>query len=351
VSPSPVATPSPTPLTAAAVLAKLSDPTFAYSADVTGTLVVGPLSLNVTGSRQYAAGDSYSLVIVDVPNAPQRSETTNVGGRTYTRASEGSPWFEAPASGSSDNLASAILKTGALTDKGVATRSGKQVHRFGTASGSLAATDLGVTTPGITDFGGTLDLYADDTGNLVAIGVAATWQQPTPSAGSVPTSMTLDFAVTGVKPSIVAPSDVWTRFTSTRWAYTIGYPSTVTPVAATKANDPDVFAFSASEYYVVVRELQPKGVKLADYVKAYIVATSTQYKVKPESQSDITVDGRPGVLLQYHIKFGGATRFNAVAMTLDGRQGYTIAIVTDPGSEADALSFLDLAVGTFAVTK
>jgi len=144
---------------------------------------------------------------------------------------------------------------------------------------------------------------------------------------------------------------VWVRFPATRWNYSIGHPAGVNALEGSKATEPDVFAASADEFYVVVKEEQPRGVMLADYVKAYVDATNHQLKTKPESRQDITIDGRPGTLLTYHIKLAGKVRFNLVAITLDGRDGYTISRVGNKGQEQGVSEFLPTLLSTFAIER
>jgi hypothetical protein len=111
-----------------------------------------------------------------------------------------------------------------------------------------------------------------------------------------------------------------------------------------------VFAFSGSEFFVVLLERQPAGVKLANYVKAYIDATFRFAKVRPERQSNISVDGRPGKLLEYHLKINGENRFSIVALTLTGRNGYLVDVVAAPGDEQGARGFFTTLLGTFTIT-
>jgi hypothetical protein len=347
-SPSAAAASPLAPVTAAGVVAKLSDPAFAFSASVTGHVVGGGFSQAVVGSEEYSAGDSHSLTVPDVPGVPHpvgRSERTIVGDTVYSRDSETSPWFSAPRASSAGDMAAAIVRVGSLVDQGSATRSGKQVRHFAAAPGSVTAAQLGVLTATITDVAGTLDVYVDESSNLVAFRVSVSAQQT--SGGSI--SIDLDYTITGASPTIVAPSDVWTRFVSTRLGYSIGYPSTVTATEGTKASVPDRFVLPDGESYSVIRATEPQSIKLADLVQAQIAVTRTQYKVKPQTQLDVTIDGRPGKLLEYHVKSGGVSHFMVVAVTLAGVDGYTIAIVANPGSEADTLSFLDVVLVTFRI--
>ena len=345
------ASPSPPALTVDDVLARMVDPALAFSGDLTGNVAVGAVSVPVTGKLDVAPAGTHFVMTLGMPNGPQTSEQIIVGGKTYSRSSPTAPWFEIPTTKSGAGLGAALARVGSVTDQGMTTRDGKAVHHYATVAGALPASAMGFDKPGISGFSGRIDLYTDDSGKLVAIGLGADWQQMGSSGAPVPTSMSLDIALSDSKPVISAPEQVWVQFKSTRWPYTIGYPAEAKADEGKKATEGDIFAASADEFYGVIQERQPKGVKLSDYVKAYIDATYKQFKAKPESQGDITIDGRPGKVLLYHLKQAGQERYNVVLVTLDGRDGYSIILVANPGEEANANAFADQLLTTFKIGK
>lgn len=350
-TPGPTATPSASPLTIADVLAKLADSKHSFTAAVTGKVDVGSLSAPVTGTLEVASGATRSELTITLPAGSQTTEQIAVGGKSYKRSGSNAPWFEVPPSTAGKDLGRTLATIGNIDDKGTSIRNGQTVHHFATIPGAIPASALGFDHTGIDGFSGSMDLYTNDSGTLLAIGVSAGWTQQDPAGASLRGSMTLDFALSDSTPVITAPEDLWVQFTSARWHYAIGYPAGVTTIEGKKAADLDVFAASSDEFYAVIRETQPKGVTLAGYVKAYITATTKQMKVKPESQGDITIDGRPGKVLIYHLKLQGKDRYNVVLMTLDGRSGYTISLVGLPGQETNMNSFADQLVSTFSIAE
>ena len=350
-TPTPTPTPSASSLTVQSVLDKLADPTRSFTAAITGTVEVGTVSAPVTGTLEVRSDATRSTMTIAIPNQTRTSEAIAVGGMSYKRSGSNGPWFEVPPSSAGKDLGRTLATIGDITDQGTSTRNGQTVHHFATKAGALPASALGFVNPAISGFSGTIDLYTNDAGTLVAIGMDAAWTQDTGAGASVPGTMSLDFALSDAKPVITAPTDLWLQFTSARWRYSIGYPAGVTSIEGKKAADPDVFAASGDEFYGVIREMQPKGVTLAGYVKAYIDATTKQMKVKPESQGDITVDGRPGKWLAYHIKLQGKQRYDVVLMTLDGQSGYTISLVGLPGQETNVNSFADQLLSTFTTVQ
>ena len=333
------------------VLSRLADPSLTLSAVISGTLQIGPMSAPVTGTLEVAPGATHSEITVALPSESQSTEQIVVDGHSYKRSSLTAPWFEEAPSAAGKDLGQTLATIGSITDKGPSKRDGRSVHHFATIPGAIPASAFGFDNPGISGFSGSFDLYADDSGKLVGISLGAHWQQPDAQDVLTPGSMALDFDLSDSQPVIAAPTDLWTLFTSVRWNYTIGHPVAVTTIEGKTAADPDVFGASKDEFYVVVREQQPAGVKLADYVASYVAATQKQTKVKPDSMAEVGIDGRPGTVLFHHLPIQGKDRYNVVLLTLDGRYGYTIALVGLPGQEANVNSFADRLRSTFRIVK
>ena len=350
-TPAAAATPSASSPTVQSVLDKLADPGHSFTATITGTVKIGTVSAPVTGTLDVASSATHSSMTIAIPNQTRTSEAIVVGGKSYKRAGPNAPWFEVPASTASADLGQTLATIGNISDQGASTHNGHAVRHFSTKPGTLPAAALGFVNPAISGFSGSIDLYTNNSGTLVALGMGATWTQDPGVGAPLPGSMSIDFALSDAEPVIVAPTDLWLQFTSGRWHYSIGYPAGVTTIEGKKATDPDVFGASSDEIYLVVREMQPEGVTLAGYVKAYVAATTKQTKAKPDSQGDITIDGRPGKFLAYHLKLQGKERYNVVLLTLDGRSGYTISLVGLPGQETNVNSFADQLLSTFATVQ
>lgn len=262
------------------------------------------------------------------------------------------PWFDTTDGSESGDIGSAIAAIRELRDLGSEVRAGRTLHHFAAKDGALTAATLDLDRPDTSAFSGTIDLYADDNGTLVSVTVRAEWrQQDRTGTAEVDASSTLELAVSGEKPTIEAPDDVWLRFASTRNGYTIGYPEVFPVIEAAKAGDPDVFG-SSGQAFLVWRERQPSGTNLADYAKAYIDATNRDLKVKPDARGSFEVTGLPpGELLEYHMQINGRDAYVIVGVMLSGRDGFVISVVASPGQEREAKAFFQTLLGTFAITE
>lgn len=348
-SPSP--SPSPSSISPAAVLAAFGEAAFAFEATVSGDLKVAAMTLPITGKQSFRTGDSYSLVVVDAPSGPKRTERIVVQGKGYTRSSDTSPWFESPEADGSGDFGRALRALRTIHEQGTVIRDGRTVQTFVTGDGSLSAADLGVTTPAITDFSATMKLFVVDAAKLVGFAVAADWKQPGPAKATIEASMTLDFAITGNNPTITAPApdEVWDRLTSKRHGYSIGHPADMTVVLG-KGTEPDLLGYSDAFLFAAQEPGQPKASVLRNYVAAYVAATRRDLKVQPESQTDIVMAGHPGKLLRYHLMFDGQDSYQQVALTLSGRDGYFVSLVGPRGQEEPFDAFFETLLGTFTIT-
>lgn len=350
VAPSVAPSPSAPAVTTDAVIAKLSTSDVSLVTDVTGKLAVNNITIPITGHTEAKAGDTSSLVIVKAPGGDQRSESIRVGGTTYKRNHEQGPWFVEPATTSGRDLSSALTGLKTLEAKGQTTLGGRTVYRFATASGALDAATLGVTTPGISGFAGTMEVLADDSANVVAFNINAAWKQAGAGGTTFDASMELAFTVTTASPSIQKPAaaDIWEKFTSKKHGLILGHPGDMTVIASTNT-DPDTLAYSEDEYIVAGREPVPSGTTLAQYLKASSDSLVKELKVKVDGQADAKLGSLPGKVIEYHYAQAGKDRYGISAVAISGRNGYYVAIAGLAGSENDIAGFFEQVLTTFAI--
>lgn len=348
--PSPSPSPSPTAVPAAAVLAKLNDPDFAFAATISGELKTAGLTLPVTGEMAADGDDAYSLIVISAPGGPQRTEFLDVDGKGYTRASEASPWFVDHGK-RGDNFLRSLSQPGMIEDTGTVTREGQVVRRFTTIGDVLSAADLGISTSGIASFSGRVDLLVDHTATLVGLVVDARWTQTTEGGAAPDSVLRLEFVITGSNPDLAGrvPDLVWDRLTSKRLGYSIGYPAAMT-VTMGKGSAPDYIAASDGILVVARESGQPKGASLKSYVDAFVAATRRDLKVRPESRTDIRMAGHPGTLLKYHREFNGRDGYQQYALTLVGTGGYFVGLYGDSGNEQALDAFFEAVLGTLTIT-
>ncbi len=343
------ASPSSPPNVREVLLTTLRDPKFAFTASTTAHVVLGKTSIEVTGTYEFAAGDSHSLLVQKGGDATER---IIAGVKQYQRTGDG-PWFNTSEGPRAGDIGSAIAAIRELRDLGTESKGGRALHHFAPKDGTLTARTLDLDRPDTSAFTGTIDLFADDSGALVSVTLQAKWRQrDRAGTAEVDASNTLELAVSGNEPIIKAPDDAWLRFASTRYGYTIGYPEIFKVIEAAAPGEPDVFGASASEFFVVTMERQPSGSTLAGYTDAYVDATNRDMKVKPDARGSFSITGLPpGELLEYHLKVKGEDAHTIVAIMLNGRDGFTISVLSPPGREQATRAFFQTLLGTFEIAE
>ena len=345
-SASPSVSPAPS-VTPTSVLTRLGRPDFTLVADIDGSIRINKVSFPVTGHVEDAGDSSSSLLVVALPNGDQRAESVTIGRTTWKRSSTDTPWVEANTSASDRDLGGIVAALTSLQDDGLTTFDGRPAHRFVTPPGSLTASTLGVTSKGISDFAASMALLVDDDSNLTGMTVDASWTMAT-GGSPINASMALEFVVRGTQPSIQKPAEPWLQFDSTRSGVSIGYPPSFTPVPGS-GKVPDVLSLSATDYVIVAREPQPKGVTLSAYVKAYENSWKSVNRARPEHTIDGTMGSLPAVFLTYHMKLAGQREYLVVGLTMQGSNGYFVVLASAPGNESNANAVFDAMMTTFQV--
>jgi hypothetical protein len=195
---------------------------------------------------------------------------------------------------------------------------------------------------------GTLEFYAQEDGTLAVLTMSLAWTQA--SAGAeIPAKMQLDFSFDSASaPTIAAPDDVWKRYTSDRFHYSIGYPDAWTVFADT--GDADAIGSSTTEFSFVVLEVQPKPLSgnLQSYVDAWVKATKASNKhVRFVIDDAITFGGQPAHRFAYHDRVQGNDIYSVFTLLVRGRDGYQIGLVGPKGQEDAVVSLHEEQLATF----
>ncbi len=138
-SPSPTPTPSPTPSpspmsTLDSFKARVTSSDFQAGGSVSGTITVtlfgGSSSGPVTGTFKVKGGDSAESISPKILGATITYDSIVVGGWSYTRTNGGG-WTKSPASG---KTLQGFVGSVVLTDAGVETKFGRQLHHLTVAN-------------------------------------------------------------------------------------------------------------------------------------------------------------------------------------------------------------------------
>ena len=144
-TPTAVPTPSPKPVDVGAVFMKsLTDPKFSATADISGTMAVGPLSGEIGGDAVFSGRDSSMNMIVDFNVLKQETGQIQVGDQKWSKTSPG-PWLEGPkvVTGSGGPSVGQMLQNLVkVTDLGVVTKAGRQLHHLEVPGGLERGRDV-----------------------------------------------------------------------------------------------------------------------------------------------------------------------------------------------------------------
>ena len=228
-TPTAIPTPSPSPVDVpAAFVEAMADPTFSATATITGTLTVGKVDGHIIGSALFSGANSSQSLTITTSGYMQQTESVQIGDASWSRQAPG-PWLKDPAKpvGQNDSL-NGILKTlSTVQDLGIESRGGEPLHHLRSSKGNAVPPSVfGVTSGTTRDAVVTLDFYATDTGAPAILAIDGSWIQ-VDGATEVPTRMAFDIALGDIgKPqTIVAPDDVWVRYSSKVHHYTMAHPA------------------------------------------------------------------------------------------------------------------------------
>jgi hypothetical protein len=351
-SPSPTPTvaptPSPTPIdTAAAFVKVMANPQFSANVVVTGKLTIGKLEVAMSGEMALSGRDSRSSITLDMPGAPQTTESVTVGVDGYKRTKPG-PWLGEAKSSSGTSMTDALARLLNASDAGVVTKNGQALHHIVPTGGfSIPPSAVGLTDPAITDPKTSVDFYALADGTPALLALSISWTQ-TAGGQSTPCTVQMDMAFrdVGTAIAIQAPEDVWATTTSKRFNYSVAHPSDWVLVEA-KAND----EFGPSGQSIVYVAPQQVGtVALAAFGDQLVATYNKEFSVaKPESDVASKLGGQAARLLTYHWK--SAAGQNLVlydAVTVRAGTGWEVFLIDVAGNEAADLALFETLVASFA---
>lgn len=351
VSPTPTAlvTPSPSPVDVSAVfLTTLSSPTFSSSADLSGSMTIGPLKGEISGDAAFDGKDSSMNMKIVAGSFKQDTSQIQVGDQAWAMKAPG-PWLEQPkktstSSGSSiGDILRSLIK---VTDLGIVTKSGQSLHHLQFAGANkFSGATIGLDPKGTKDSTFSLDFYATDAGVPAIMTMSGTWTQVSATA-DVPCSMTFDITFTnvGAPQTITPPTDVWTVYAS-KLGYSMAHPADWT---VKTAKDEDTYAVGGQGYvYVATSSYKGSTAKFAADLKA---SYKKPFKGDPASQTPTALGGVAAIRLIYQFKNSTNQDVTLVddVVSRDGT-GWEVSLVTGGGTQD--IDVFDQFVATFAFTE
>ena len=224
------ATPTPEPTEAPSVDASaaftdvMGDPLFTATVAFTGTSTLGSTVTPSTGTLDIHKPSSHLTVTTGAGRKAVTTEAMNATGARYVKSY--GQWFEAGAATAENLIAVVTSVDGQVTDTGVETVGGQELHHLTIAPPSTLAAALLLAGKGISNVAGTVDAWVEEDGTPALVRLAAEWDQIVGKKTVHGTkSMDLTFSNVGEQVAITAPAQIWTRMSSRKYGYRMGYPS------------------------------------------------------------------------------------------------------------------------------
>ena len=323
---------------------------------ITGTVEAG--AGTISGSMSSGFGAFHQILEVASSGHTQETEMIGVGGMVYER--DGELWFESPQTTAGTPFDALPGDFASLTDLGLVERNGDRLHRLVlTEPVEIDAGSLGFTDPSISGFSADFEFFATAEGVPAGLVLSATWTQQA-SEEPISGEMTLDyaFAAVGEPVHIVAPEDIWVRFTSDALGYRIAHPSSW-----------DFQHIAADGEYLVADDfLSPvKGASVSEVMitrctdfdqavtpNAWFVGTAQvleeEWATPVETSEPLAIEGVDAQLFDLHGEIeGDAVYYQQAAVFLDG-VAWDVSWYSDPGTEEQDRKLFLRMLSTFSPT-
>ncbi len=348
---SPTATPTPAAVDVATEFLARILAARSGSLGVSGSISVDTAEVPVTGTITISGEDSQSIITLETPGASQTQQSIRIGTQQWN-SSGGGPWLLNPTPNDRTKSLSAFLRSlTSLEDRGVATHGGRQLQRLvPPASATISPEALGFTSPGMQDTKIAMEFWAEADGSPAAWSFDVTWNQ---AAGATTVAarlvMDLDLAGLGRPATVAAPGNVWERFSSERFGYSMAHPAGWT---VTEAEGQDSYLADGTPY-VFVAPSDRAGYTLERYSQEVLALYVEQLGAKLERDESITLDGQPARFVTYRFKASAQAPevYVAEVLALHGDMGWDIFLTDQGRTEADGTPVFEAMISTFTFTK
>jgi hypothetical protein len=346
--PAPTPSPTPTPVDVAGIFVDRLANVSTLQATTTGTLTVGSDTTDITGeTRVNTAGDTYVKVTCVTAGMSQTQATIRIGDQLYKSRDAGPFVAQPPAAASQPQLLSLLSTLASLTDTGVVSHLGQQLHHLlPPTTYVLDPAVLGISDARLANVQASVDFYAMSDGTPASMAASAEWQYQTPT-DSQPATLTLEVVFISFDQTVLvqAPTEVWQLMTSRLNKLSIGYPADWQIKLASKASQPDKAERPDGTLTMTTWSIAP-AFGLAKDVDYYASQMKRYYGTRLDSTEDMTVDGQPGKLLKMTPKGNTGARLYVAAVTKGGRF-WVVELTTGPDPDGDGLAWLRSFVTTF----
>lgn len=347
-TPTPTLAPSPSPVDVSSLFLPQITKLTRGTLDVTGTVTIGAQTGAVSGTIAFIGPDSDQVLAIAVGTSTSTTETIHLAGQGYTKQGDG-PWFQDPKPPvAGKDLGSFLKGVTTLRDTGTETRHGVLVHRLELPAGTVIdPAAVGFTDPAMKNPTVSMVFYADETGKPTSLLLNVTWSQAS-GATTIPASMALELRFTASSPSFQAPSNVWGRFTSTRFHYSMARPADWN--VSTSLKSFDRFQSPSEAFVLMDRGPIPSGTILNDEARSVTSgARANGFALVANMQT--TVGGQQARLLTFRGKVSGRASVMYIAVTLRGGYSYEGFWFSLHGHEATDLALYRQMLATFTFTR
>ena len=328
---SPSASPSAPPSADVVTLvsARIGHATFAAKTELTGQLVVGGETFDISGTGSIRGRSSDTTITIDGPSGTTITQARTVAGTSYSRTGDG-PWFASTAS----STGSVGIDFGTLRDAGPDTFQGQPAHRL-VPTKALTPKDAGFGSATGTV---TVALYATEDGTPLGVVVTADWGQVV-DGKATPARATLEMRLTclGCSVEIVAPHTVFATQTSKKLGYAVAVPDDWDAQLASSTKKPDAF-FGPDDQMLFVYRYPTSGYTLntrtSTYIRVLKGGTPDVKKFKLDKQGTLTVDGQRARSFTYHATVGGEKVYVVVVLVSHKGKVDEFDLLAPTGDEA-----------------
>jgi hypothetical protein len=272
---------------------------------IEGTTVTGSTTSRDTGTMALASRSSD----MDVTTTTGRKQTSShvITASNLRYVTEDGLWFE-DGLASDDTLAALIVGIeDGVTDVGLETRTGRDLHHLTISPPASAAAAIGVPDKGSSDVVVTIDAWVEEDGTPVYMTLGATWTQASGST-TVDAQRTVELSFTDVGTAIAVdpPDEVWVKNTSKRYGYRVAYPEDWTFEKGSKKYSDSYWGDDGDRVYIA--RTSASGLSLMTWSNAIqkYLPQYTGYKgVKIISNKPAKLGTLPARKIEFTYKRGG----------------------------------------------
>ena len=338
--------PSPTPFdVGAAFLAIVGDEDLSAKFEMDGTIEMG-VTVGIEGSFEGDGDNMRQRSTVTFNGNATTTEAIKVGSERWSRTLPG-PWLAMPASsGSSASLNDWLGSLSSLTDLGVETKAGQQLHHLRPAAGSKVPPEaLGLDPDQFTDPDISIELYARDDGTPALFEMTGSWVQKV-NQQDVNVELDVDMTVSdvGEPVTITRPTDVWTQYTS-ELGYSVAHPAGFTVVSD---DEGDTFRKDDTDWFYVFAYPEGKGLTAKGFTEAIIDSYAEDPGPPRSDPKPVAVGGTSGYRADFELTNNeGGDILLIDVLTVFNDLGWEISLVTTPELEAEETKIFESFLASF----